>query len=103
MAQVNFQREAGLVNGQGGSLLQNAPVCERAGDHRNLQLPEKCLPEGAVPIVQHSPGQTDGWMMFVHGGISTVSKIGLAAGGPAAGVGQSVDALGIIAQGGGKY
>ena len=66
MAQVDFQRQAGLVNGQGGAPVQDIPVGGGADCHLHAQLLEKGAPQRIVAVIQQGPGQADGYCLFIH-------------------------------------
>ena len=68
VAQVDFQRQAGLVDGQGCTPVQNIPVGGGADRHLDAQLLEKGAPEGIITVIQQGPGQADGYGLFFHVG-----------------------------------
>ena len=66
VAQVNFQRQTRLVNGQGRPPLHDLPVRRIADRGLHPQLPEEGAPKRAVPVVQHRPGKPDHQPVLVH-------------------------------------
>ena len=82
MAQIDFQGQAGFVDGQGSPLLQDFPVGGIADGGLHAKFLEKGPPQDSVAVIQHRPGEADDSLLLFHNCIPISFEVGGRACGP---------------------